>query len=206
MNGYQRRTELKREKVKRAAVELFTAYGLDKVSLAEIAKQAGVSPVTIYNYYGTKDELFAKVVTEMLEEAWEERLRMLRSDLPFWEKIEKMIFETADFANKVDPEFLRTMMSSSPEILAMTEEIYKRYLPQMMDFFEGGQREGYINKDVSAETFLLYLNLLNEARTKIDLSMDKEKNQRLIKELTSLLFYGLVGPNGRPDHFGADRG
>ncbi|GJM81486.1 hypothetical protein HMSSN139_39820 [Paenibacillus sp. HMSSN-139] len=44
MNGYQRRTEQKREKVKRAAVELFTAYGLDKVSLAEIAKQAGVRP------------------------------------------------------------------------------------------------------------------------------------------------------------------
>ncbi|GJM81484.1 hypothetical protein HMSSN139_39800 [Paenibacillus sp. HMSSN-139] len=76
----------------------------------------------------------------------------------------------------------------------------------MMDFFEGGQREGYINKDVSAETFLLYLNLLNEARTKIDLSMDKEKNQRLLKELTSLLFYGLVGPNGRPDRFETDRG
>ncbi|MGG6312772.1 TetR/AcrR family transcriptional regulator [Paenibacillus macerans] len=197
MNGYQRRTELKKEKIKRAAVELFTAYGSDKVSLAEIAKQAGVSPVTIYNYYGTKDELFVKVVTEMLEEAWQERLQLIRSDLPFLEKIEKMIFETADFAQKVDPEFLKTIMSGNPEIKALTEDIVKRYLPPMMGFFEEGKKAGYINADVSAETFWLYMNLLAEVSGKIELFKDKDKNRRLFKELTSLLFYGLVGPKGR---------
>ena len=44
MNGYERRTKQKKDKIRTAALELFCKYGPDKTSINEIAQQAGVSP------------------------------------------------------------------------------------------------------------------------------------------------------------------
>ena len=47
MDGYQRRTEKKKENIRNAAFELFKVYGVEKVSIAEIAKKA-TSPLLPY--------------------------------------------------------------------------------------------------------------------------------------------------------------
>ena len=93
MDGYQQRTEKKKKNIRKAAFELFSAYGIAKVSLSEIAKKAQVSPVTIYNYFGTKDMLVKEVMTAFLEESWQQQIELLQSDLPFPDKVEKMMFD-----------------------------------------------------------------------------------------------------------------
>jgi AcrR family transcriptional regulator len=191
MDGYKRRTEIKKDKIKRAAIELFTTYGIEKVSIAEIASKASVSPVTIYNYFGTKEELSKKVISDMLEEVWQERIEMIHSDLPFQKKIEKMIFETTDFVGIVNPDFLKEIMSNSPEMKKIVEDVYQKYEFVLLNFIAGGKKEGSINKEISDETIMFYFNILKEASGKIEVTGDKNKNQRLMKELVTLLFYGL---------------
>ena len=46
-----------RERIERAAVELFAAKGVDGVSIAEIAAAARVSQGALYRHYAGKDEL-----------------------------------------------------------------------------------------------------------------------------------------------------
>jgi AcrR family transcriptional regulator len=46
-----------RDKVERAALELFAAKGVDGVSIAEIATAAGVAQGALYRHYPSKDEL-----------------------------------------------------------------------------------------------------------------------------------------------------
>ena len=62
MNGFERRKEKKKESIRRAAMELFGAYGFGKVSINDIARKAGVSHVTIYNHFNSKEELISDVV------------------------------------------------------------------------------------------------------------------------------------------------
>lgn len=45
-----------------AAASHFMQYGFDRTSLEAVARDAGVSRVTIYKYYATKDRLFESVV------------------------------------------------------------------------------------------------------------------------------------------------
>ncbi|QKW36319.1 TetR family transcriptional regulator [Actinomadura sp. NAK00032] len=48
----------------RIAIGLFIERGFDKVSVAEIADAADVSKMTVFNYYGTKEDLVFKPMEE----------------------------------------------------------------------------------------------------------------------------------------------
>jgi AcrR family transcriptional regulator len=50
-----------RERVERAAIELFARRGVDGVSIADIAATAGVSQGALYRHYRGKDELAARL-------------------------------------------------------------------------------------------------------------------------------------------------
>lgn len=52
----------RRELIEVAAKNLFVEKGFELASIEEIADLAMVSPATIYNYYGTKDELLLAIV------------------------------------------------------------------------------------------------------------------------------------------------
>ena len=59
MDGFERRRQNKKNSILKASLKLFKQYGYNKVSVAEIAKEASVSQVSIYNYSHRK-QLFEK--------------------------------------------------------------------------------------------------------------------------------------------------
>ncbi|WP_406674083.1 helix-turn-helix domain-containing protein [Nonomuraea sp. N2-4H] len=62
--------ELKKQRTRAAiadtALELFLARGFDEVTVAEVARAAGVSDATVFNYFRTKEDL----VFERLDRFW----------------------------------------------------------------------------------------------------------------------------------------
>ncbi|HEV2887240.1 MAG TPA: TetR/AcrR family transcriptional regulator [Jatrophihabitans sp.] len=52
---HKRRT---REAIGMAAMSLFFEHGYDSVTVADVARQAGVSVATVFNYFDTKEDLF----------------------------------------------------------------------------------------------------------------------------------------------------
>ncbi|SBT89063.1 transcriptional regulator, TetR family [Streptomyces sp. DI166] len=61
------RAEQKRLAIVRAARELFLRDGFG-VGMDTIAAEAGVSKVTVYNHFGSKEALFTAVITDALDE------------------------------------------------------------------------------------------------------------------------------------------
>ena len=62
MNQYQKTTEKKKQAIIQAALHLFKEKGFKETSIKSIAEVAEVSPVSIYNYFGSKDNLVALCV------------------------------------------------------------------------------------------------------------------------------------------------
>ncbi len=58
------------------ATELFATHGYDELSMAKIAREAGVSKPLLYHYFPNKRDLFEAV----LAQAAEEHLRRIRTD------------------------------------------------------------------------------------------------------------------------------
>ncbi len=54
----------KRQLILDAATALFIAQGYGAVSMDAIARSAGVSKATLYAHFGSKDQLFATIITE----------------------------------------------------------------------------------------------------------------------------------------------
>src|SRR5437660_12166066 len=55
-----------RARVLAAAEERFAAFGYRRTGIAEIARDAGVAPGTLYRYFENKEEIFRAVMREGL--------------------------------------------------------------------------------------------------------------------------------------------
>ena len=58
---------MKEEQILASAKSLFTKYGFKKVSMDEIASDAGVTKKTVYTYFSSKEELLKYCIKEELE-------------------------------------------------------------------------------------------------------------------------------------------
>ena len=52
-----------RDEILRAAMELFTKYGIDKTTMENIAEAAGKGKSTLYYYFKTKEDVFSAAAT-----------------------------------------------------------------------------------------------------------------------------------------------
>lgn len=55
-------TEERRQAIIQAALEVFQEQGYERASMNEVARRVGGSKATLYNYFASKEELFAAVV------------------------------------------------------------------------------------------------------------------------------------------------
>ena len=106
MNGFERRKEQKKANIRRAAIELFQRYGFERVSVYDIAREAHVSHVTIYNHFGSKDGLVQDVIKTAISGLVEMSRSIIDSDRPFAEKLELIIFGKVETAGQYQGELM----------------------------------------------------------------------------------------------------
>jgi AcrR family transcriptional regulator len=63
---WQRRPASRPREILDAAVAVFTETGYERSTIAQVARQAGVSPALVVHYYRTKADLFEAVVNDRL--------------------------------------------------------------------------------------------------------------------------------------------
>lgn len=193
MDGFERRKERIKENIRQAALELFSNYGVQKVSVSEIAKKAKASQVTIYNYFGSKDELLRDVILAGLDKSLQGYIETINSGISFPEILEKLITEKTSELAILNQDFVKSMMSEDPVIKQITEDFTKnKFIPMMLELIQKGKTEGYIHHNISDEAILLYINMFRESKNS-DSIIKMEHNQQLYKDITTLFFCGLIG-------------
>lgn len=191
MDGFEKRREQKKRDILEAALALFMEYGIQKVSITEIAKKANVSQVTIYNYFESKDNLVRLVFKYYVDQIWNEQKQLLVNDLPFNEKIKKIIFNKGIAANQISEQFFQDFMKDYASGRSYVEEVYqKETLPLFIKLFNEGREQGYINSEVSDEAILFYLKMFQEYLQREDVGT---MTLPIAEDLTKLFFYGITG-------------
>lgn len=192
MNGFERRRQRKKKDICKAAFELFCAHGVQKTCIAQIAKKANVSQVTIYNYFGSKENLVKESIKDFLEEKYRQYELLLEEELTFLEIIEKIVFDKSESVRMMNYEFIQTILLEYQDMKLFIDDYYKnKAIPLMIRIIDKGRREGYINKDISNEAFLFYITIFKEAIKQHELISSLSKSA--MQEIASLFFYGLMG-------------
>jgi TetR/AcrR family transcriptional regulator, mexJK operon transcriptional repressor len=74
LNG---RSDAKRDAILRGAKAVFLKHGFESTSMDVVALRAGVSKMTVYRHFGSKEALFAGVITDLCERIVDGDLRKI---------------------------------------------------------------------------------------------------------------------------------
>lgn len=195
MDGFEKRKEQKKEAIRRAALELFQNFGFKKVSINEIAQRASVSQVTIYNHFGSKDELVRDVMKWFIDSLIEKYLTIMQGDLPFLEKLETIVFDKAEIAQQFQGEVMKTVWRDDPELQAYLTEVYsERITPALIAFFDEGRAQGFISQKFSVETISFYIEILRNGIFATEDAADRlSANPETTREIIEIMTYGFNG-------------
>ncbi|MFC1993148.1 TetR/AcrR family transcriptional regulator [Chloroflexota bacterium] len=195
MNAYERRMERNKERILQATLELFQVHGIKKTTTNDIARKAAVSPATVYNHFGSKEDLVRAAVRYFLTSTAAEFSKIFTGDVSFLEKMEQILLYKSDMLGQYQGEFMQTIISEDPEIRHFIDSVYLTEIRQMvLNFYEEGKRQGYVNPDLSPETIMRYSLIVRSGMAAESiLSEDPEHNQKMIQELTPFFLYGIMG-------------
>lgn len=191
----ERRIEQNKERIIRAALELFLVRGIRKTAMTGIAQNAGLSPATIYNHFGSKEDLVYATVKHFVIRAGADFRKIVEGNLPFLEKLEQVLLYKQEIFGQYQGELLQTIVSGNSEIRQFIDSVYLVEIRQTLnDFYEQGKRQGYISQELSAETLILYSEIMRKGMAaESSLSKDPERNLKLLQELIPLYLYGILG-------------
>ena len=182
----------KKRRILRAAITLFDhTHNVQRVSLEAIAKEAGVSPATIYNYFGTRENLVVEVARELVREMLEKIRAITDADVPFPRKLAQMVSTKMDFIEN-NPDILRKLLSQDKFIVSKTMD-FSEIADLSNTFFDSGKEQGYIDPSFDNQMLADYFDVLRAGiAAKPELAARIGGNSELVNDFTRLIFYGLM--------------
>lgn len=196
MNGFERRTREKKEKVLKSAFELMNASDDGNITIEELVKHSNVGKTTIFKYFGNKDNLIREVYKYFMEEMIKRAKKIIDENKPFEETLAALTQNKIICLNRISNAFYTRMMEyitekNNEDGLSLAEKYFEYNYNMMLDFFHRGRKEGKIDLKYSDEFLLLYFQAIVEGFSNPQIY---EKAKYYIEELTEMLIKG-IAPN-----------
>jgi AcrR family transcriptional regulator len=195
LDRFERRKEKSKDDIRRAAEELFPRFGIDKVSINDIADRAGVSQATVYNNFGSKEELvsdYRKTINNKIAERFHDILVWKKS---YFEKFQGFLQSWIDFADKYRVETASRGSRGESEDNRSRSILSQEIEKALLEFIEEGKKQGHIDPELSDEAIMVYMKFFQEG---ISAHPEIQKKLNHDPELTQdLLFLFMYGVNGK---------
>ena len=200
MDGFARRREQSKEEIRKAAWELFSQFGVDKVSIADIARKAGVSQATIYNNFGSKEALAREFVTASVEDLVNRFQEILAAKRSYREKMEAFfqgisgILEAGKSSSADAAVFTGSLdLLNDPEIKRIREEAQEKMTGLLLGLVKEGRQQKQVNPDVSEAALRIYFKVYMDVFTHPEFQRQYHQHPRIVQEMGSLMIHGLSG-------------
>jgi len=200
MDGFARRKEQSKDDIRKAAWELFSQFGVDRVSIADIARKAGVSQATIYNNFGSKEALAREFVTTAVENLMSHVQEVLTPQMLFREKMAAFIQFISEMMANGRPSaaesavFISSLnLQNDPEIKKIRTEAQEKMTGIMMGLIREGREQGQVNPELSDEALKMYFGVFMDVFSDPQLQRWYAQNPGLVQELGNLMMFGLNG-------------
>ena len=177
----------------RTAKELFWKYGIRRVSIEEICKEAGVSKMTFYKFFSNKKELAKTVMEVVFGEGLEKWEDVVNSNLSFKKKIEALFILKQEGTQDISMEFISDIYKNMDQDLQQFMDSHQQKSFQLfIQFLTDSQAKGLIRNDIKIDFVLTLLAQMSKMIENKELVAKYDHPQDLIMESMNFLFYGLL--------------
>ena len=193
MNGFQRRKEQSRENILRAAAALFGRFGVDRVSINDIAKEAGVSPVTIYNHFGSKQDLVMQWAQSVADDFLHRLEEIVTAKKSYKDKLES-VFHAMLEAQEKDQRGDMDELGNYPEMARLMDEVIAKYFQLFARLIDEGKQQGYLSPDFSGDAVKVYFDLMMAGmKANPELHARTHQDPKMFRDFMLLILYGFAG-------------
>lgn len=192
-------TEIKKSKSHQnlisTAKTLFMKYGIKRITVEEICKDAGVSKMTFYRLFNNKEEIAEKIFIEIADRNMLNYQNIMNQDISYPEKVRQTVLLKQTSMSHFGEEFIKDIFQNeNVQLMQLIENYRKKGNDLYIADFKKAQKKGEIRQDIKPEFILYILDILYE-KLKDDRLISMYKNtQEATMELTKFFFYGIL-PN-----------
>lgn len=186
-----------KEKIVQAAQNEFFQFGYTNITVEQVAKAAGVSKKTIYQYFNSKEDIF----WEIMQCRKDEKLNMFQDiynlDVDFLEKMRLIGYRNAKDLCNSPILFLKDLRRNAPELSKKVEQMKRDIALQVFeDFYKRGLEGNYFRKDIPIPIVVeMYYSMMNHMFT-IAINSDKHSMEELYDYLSMIFFEGVFSREG----------
>jgi AcrR family transcriptional regulator len=162
----ERERERRRQQIMVAAKRVFSVKGFSKTTMEDIAKEAELSPGTLYLYFKNKDELYASLSLRILQYLLI-RLEHVNTEKDLtpeqrMESLKEAMYDVYEFdplilVNMFHLQSSESLKNLTPQLLAEIKELSRNSLKAMARIFEEGMSKGaFVEKKPLALSDILW--------------------------------------------------
>jgi AcrR family transcriptional regulator len=176
---------------------LFWKFGINRVTIEEICKDAKVSKMTFYKFFKNKTELVKYLLEKLTNDTWEQYYAIMDKEISYPEKVKQTIELKMNNASNLSSEIYKDFYKNAdPELRRFFNELSTESLKKIRKDYIKAQKEGNIRKDINPDFILYTLNFMLDKMAKDEnlISMYPTPGD-LIYELINFFFYGIMPRN-----------
>jgi len=172
---------------------LFWKYGIRRVTVEEICKEAGVSKMTFYRIFKNKNEVAEKILLNLMETGMQKFRSITESKDPFPEKIKKFIQLKYEGTQETSKEFFNEVYQLDElNLKEKTLEFRQKSTAEFIAFLQAPENKAYLKEDLKPEFLLYMIDKINEAVLDDRLLSMFDSTQDAVMNMINFFFYGII--------------
>jgi len=161
-------TEVRREQIAQAAMNLMNTTGMKGLSIARVAKRVGLVPSAIYRHFEGKDQVIDAVLDVIFDRLMTNVSKACKATIDPFERLKLILTRHISLIleNHAIPRiiFSEEVYGTNMDRKAKLNRKISRYLAEIGKIIQQGQRENRIRNDVDSDTIsVMFLGIIQPA-------------------------------------------
>ncbi|WP_439238520.1 TetR/AcrR family transcriptional regulator [Lonepinella sp. BR2919] len=181
--------------IKQTALNLFSQYGWQRVSIEDICQQVNLSRVTFYKHFKNKKDLLKQLFTEQKDEMKACFEQLLNQENRLDVVINQILVMQQQAMQTLysQPVLYDLQHHKDPELTEFFAQLEQEKYQFMHAFFSQLQKNKIIRDDFPVLLIEVFIRKIDELKKDPDLAQCYQgKEQQFLKDVLSLLMYGIA--------------
>lgn len=165
-NLFERLPEEKRNRILQASIDEFAEHGFHQASVNRLVSRIGIAKGSIFQYFGSKERLFAFVFNYAIELV-KSRLKGIRDitrNMPFFQRLKSIIWAGIDFVEEHPAIYRLYLKMIFQDNFPLRDEFLKKIHLMSADYLaslvEDAISRGELRKDLDVSFVVFFISSL----------------------------------------------